>query len=735
MRGARRGGALGGARRWLVLVAVVALVATLGGTARSAAAEVDQSVDLVTDGGFERGASSQWQVYGAAPAQVFTTAAPHGGAFSASLCGTDRCAQSIEQKLPLSYGEFSTSYLRFSVRVDGADRRPGCKDALVFGIAAASQSEYFTGRGAYAICPDKVPNGSYVDVEIDLNPEVLNCAGDCQLVFRGYTDAATPARFFVDDVSFRRTPSGPPNFVTVPQATPIGPGKAAVTWEKVDRGSPLPTSYTITPSTGRGPVTVPGDRRSVIIDGLPTDRPITFGITATNGRGSGQANPTKPFTFAKAAPVRSMVSDEQYVLQGSDGVTWQPIDPQDLGGSFTAPASGRLHLTANAALFTGTPDLNQDLGIRVTSDDGAYAGSTVAWKESGGRGSIYSPNAAAIEHVLDVKAGVTYRLVLVWKANKAVPGSTIYAGAGPEGLGYSDTDLTYRFFSSSDPTATITSSQSTVQRSLGASDGTTWKPLDPPVSVSLTPATDRTATWLANTDLWTAAAGINQDLGIEVTSSASATPVLVTWKESGGLAGTFSPNAAYAQGRMAVTAGVTYTARLAWKANKAAGAGVMLGAGPIDGKHSPTTLIAFTEPTAFTATSESRDRTGVGFYSSPYTDAGGTSIVRGSADLFTDTAGVNQRMRLTTLTGGNSISYAAERIYGWTESGGAAAFSPNAAALVKAVRLGHENQTQGRMGLEFGATRSPGQIYIGAGPLADGSYSPTSLYTSFVPDQ
>jgi hypothetical protein len=48
-----------------------------------------------------------------------------------------------------------------------------------------------------------------------------------------------------------------------------------------------------------------------------------------------------------------------------------------------------------------------------------------------------------------------------------------------------------------------------------------------------------------NVDLWTANAGVNQDVGLMVSGVAYGTGgQVVVWKESGGFAGTFSSKAA-----------------------------------------------------------------------------------------------------------------------------------------------------------------------------------------------
>ncbi len=71
--------------------------------------------------------------------------------------------------------------------------------------------------------------------------------------------------------------------------------------------------------------------------------------------------------------------------------------------------------------------------------------------------------------------------------------------------------------------------------------------------------------------------------GIAVTPSAS-TGGIVAWKESRGFAGTFSPNAAFAQVVYPMTANTTFTVKLMWKSNGPAHAGtIYAGAGPWTG--------------------------------------------------------------------------------------------------------------------------------------------------------
>ena len=67
---------------------------------------------------------------------------------------------------------------------------------------------------------------------------------------------------------------------------------------------------------------------------------------------------------------------------------------------------------------------------------------------------------------------------------------------------------------------------------------------------------------------------------------------LVAWKESGGIAGSYSPNAAFVQTVVPITAATAYQVQLKWKTNRQtySGATIFNGAGPIGPNFSPTRL-------------------------------------------------------------------------------------------------------------------------------------------------
>lgn len=141
---------------------------------------------------------------------------------------------------------------------------------------------------------------------------------------------------------------------------------------------------------------------------------------------------------------------------------------------------------------------------------------------------------------------------------------------------------------------------STQQYTLANSDGVTWMDLDTTnLALTITPRQNSLAIISGNSDLWTSQAGYNQDLGIYISGGSYPTTAgqPEAWKESGGFAGTYSPNAAFVQTVQPLIAGTAYTIKLQWKTNKSAsGATIWAGAGPIGGKFSPTRLVVLLVP-------------------------------------------------------------------------------------------------------------------------------------------
>ncbi len=283
----------------------------------------------------------------------------------------------------------------------------------------------------------------------------------------------------------------------------------------------------------------------------------------------------------------SAATNTQYLLNGNDGNTWKDMDATNLMiTNFTPTATSTGLVSANADLWTTVAGVNQDIGIWISG--GSYgAGTLVGWKESGGYGGTFSPNAAFVQTQVTLVVAIPYTIKLQWKTNK-LTSSTIVAGAGA-GPVYSPTRLTLRLFPT---TNTLVDGSTTKQYNKAGSTGADWTPIDSTgLQISVIPTA--TSVWVlsANADLWTSTVGTNQDLGIFISGGAYGSGTLVAWKESGGYGGTFSPNAAFVQTVIPLAMGTTYTITLEWKANKATSGTIYAaaGGGPV---FSPTRITA-----------------------------------------------------------------------------------------------------------------------------------------------
>ena len=275
-------------------------------------------------------------------------------------------------------------------------------------------------------------------------------------------------------------------------------------------------------------------------------------IGATIAAGAGPIgssfSPTRLTADVLPAGYQSVVSTQQYSSVNSNGSTWSELDATHLVTTAFAPSSPEsVVVSGNADLWTANAGYNQDLGTFVSVNGATPV--LVAWKESGGFAGTFSPNAAFVQAVYPMTAGNSYVFSLWWKANKPTNG-TIFVGAGPIGSAYSPTRLTVYPPTNSAPDQWATA-VSTQQYSSVNSNGSTWAEMDPtnlatPAIAIGSGGTVETVLVSGNADLWTANSGYNQDVGIEVSVN-GATPVLVAWKESGGFAGTYSPNAAFVQ--------------------------------------------------------------------------------------------------------------------------------------------------------------------------------------------
>ena len=353
--------------------------------------------------------------------------------------------------------------------------------------------------------------------------------------------------------------------VAPPPATPTSAGNGPFYADRTSQtmtvtGSSIAGSGFFDPGagfTGRLQATISG---SVTVNSVtyvdPTHMNVNFStagvatglkdLTVTNP--DGQAITATNFLNIQAPPalasaITVLQNAQQYVLgSANNGSVWVELDPANLEIVRSPLATRPTLVTANADLWTSSAGYNQDLGIFYS--DPAVSGGTdqlLAWKESGGFAGTFSPNAAFVQVLFDMTSGHTYIFKLKWKPNKPAPAGTIHAGAGPlTGGAFSPTSMTSEVFPLG---AAPNFVPLTTQPQLSNSDGGNWQPLGG-VATTLNPGADSTAVLGGSADLWTDTAGYNQDLGIFVSVN-STSDNLVAWKESGGFAGTFSPNAAF----------------------------------------------------------------------------------------------------------------------------------------------------------------------------------------------
>jgi kumamolisin len=437
-----------------------------------------------------------------------------------------------------------------------------------------------------------------------------------------------------------------------------------------------------------------------------------------------------PTANGSGTTVSTAASTQQYTLTGSDGNTWTDIDPSKLLSTFTPNADCTAILSGNSDLWTSSVGYNQDIGLWISG--GSYgSGQLVAWKESGGPAQN-SPNAAYVQAVVNLTAGITYTVKLRWKANTSDPG-TIWAGAGA-GSPFSPTRLTAELL----PATTIVSSAaSTQQYTLTGNDGNSWTDMDSSkLFLTVMPSVSSTAILSGNSDLWTSNVGYNQDLGIWISGGSYGSGQLVAWKESGGPARN-SPNAAFVHTIVSLAAGTTYTVKLMWKANTSDPGTIWAGAGA-GSPFSPTRLTAELAPSASTAMSTQQyqltgndgsawsnmDATNLAVTLNPTTAS--TAILSGNSDLWTSSVGYNQDIGLW-ISGG---SYGSGQIVAWKESGGPARNSPNAAYVQTIVSLAAGTSYTVKL-MWKANTSDPGTIFAGAGPI-NSAFSPTRLAAELV---
>ena len=715
---------------------------------------------LIQDPGFEFGVGSPyWGESSSGGFEIMTPTNPHSGRYSVDLCAypndTPACQDVVGQSLNFNVpagiisAEFTYWFWAGSQEPAGT-----CTDYMTLGVFDATNTADPANAATY--CAADWADQQWHNQSINVTSYLQGHTGQrLDVTIQAIDDANNKSsEFFVDDValSIYTAPEAPASVLAQPDNS-----AATVSWQAPsDGGSPI-TSYTITPYTNNGgtagtPVVFNSPSSIEVVPGLVNGTGYTFRVAATNAYATGATSGLSNSALPDRSYDDEIASTNQFQLTNSNGVTWTPIDANYLMTSVT-PASDSLALvSANADLWTSSAGVNQDIGIAVSGGTGAgttyptISGQPEAWKESGGYAGIFSPNAASVHTVLSLKGGSTYTLRLVWKTNRPASGTTIFAGGGPIGAAYSPTRMTVRLVpASGTPLASpnLKSAFSTRQFTLGGSNGSTWSDLGPTTgpSISFTAPDDGMVLVSGNADLWTTAAGLNQDLGISVQGGAYPTaagqPEL--WKESGGFAGNFSPNAAAVQGMLAVTKGTAYTLKLQWKTNHSGTGSIVAGAGPIAGAYSPTRLSLWTVPTG----GARREAVSTQQYALPNNDGSSwadidatnlrllitptnncVATLSANADLWTANAGVNQDIgiKVSSTLG----TYSADRV-GWKESGGfAGTFSPNAASLETLFPMNAGTTYTVTLQWKANRTASGATIYAGAGPIG-GRYSPTRL--------
>ena len=458
-------------------------------------------------------------------------------------------------------------------------------------------------------------------------------------------------------------------------------------------------------------------------------------VTVAGPGGTSAVNAGDHFTYAVApsTTVFTGVSTQQYTLTGNDGSTWVTMDATNLQATVTPSAGSTAVLGANADLFTNSSGYNQDIAIFVSDNGGADQ--LVAWKESGGFAGIFSPNAAFVQSAYSMTAGHTYVFKMKWKTNKPEPGGVIIYAAAGGGAPFSPTRITAEVIPAG---ASLSTGVSTQQYTLTGNDGSTWATMDATnLQTTVSPSVSSTVMLGANADLFTNSTGYNQDIAIFVSDNGGADQ-LVAWKESGGFAGIFSPNAAFVQSAYSMTAGHTYVFKMKWKTNKPEPGGVIIYAAAGGGApFSPSRITAEVVPAGaslstgvsaqqYTLTGNdgstwaTMDATNLQTTVSP--SAVGKVILGVNGDLFTDSGGYNQDIAIFVSDNGG-----ADQLVAWKESGGfAGIYSPNAAFVqsVYNVIAGHTYVFK----LKWKTNKpEPGGVIIYAAAGAGAPFSPTRI--------
>jgi len=713
------------------------------------------SGSFVSDGGFETEPTTPaWSQLSNGGRQLVDTVNPHTGSYSADLCqSTNSCQDLLYQGFVTPAVVISaTMTFWFQLQTSDSTAQPApCNDAVAGGLTDASLVA--SSGSAFKFCEDWGPVNGYTSFSIDETAFLKAHQSDLvYLVGAAKTDASGPSRFFLDDYTLTITYATAP---AQPQGILAEPDNTAVTlkWQPPsDNGGGPITGYQVnafkngTPMAG---ATFNSPTTTEVLTNLPNGASYTFQVAAINGAATGSMSALSNAVVPSPSYPAVAVSDRQYSLANNDGSAWVDMDSSYLVAVVTPIVDSQALISANADLWTANAGVNQDIGVAISG--GAYpttAGQPEAWKESGGYAGTFSPNAADVQTVRLLRASTAYTIKVQWKTNKSVVGATIFAGAGPIGPDFSPTRLSVQLVPNAG--GTVATSSSTSQFQLAGSNGSTWSDLGPSAdpTVMFTPPSNGSLVVSGNADLWTAQAGFNQDLGISVsggtglgTTYPSVAGQPESWKESGGFAGTFSPNAAYVQALLAVVGGSSYTLKLQWKTNRLGSATIVAGAGPIGGLFSATRLTVLFVPATGNTIVQNAVTTGqlqltandgaawadmdsTNLSLSINTTTNCLAILSGNADLWTARAGYNQDIGIQVSSSAGAVT--ADRA-GWKESGGfAGTYSPNAAFVQTLFPIAANTTYTARLEWKANKAAAIGTIYAGAGPIS-GRFSPSRL--------
>ena len=265
--------------------------------------------------------------------------------------------------------------------------------------------------------------------------------------------------------------------------------------------------------------------------------------------------------------------------------SWTPMD-STVEKSFTTPAgSGNYNalLTASADLYSSSSAwTNADMGIclaaATTINSTCTSGASIIGAQTSGSATGAMPVASLVEATATLSSNTTYTMEIFWQAESA---HTVYAGAGGGSGTYSLTSLIAQMTPSSDAEQATISTTSVQTRSYsGSDDGTGWETIGSD-TYSITPSVNVLTYLTANATLSINTGVDPVDFGICVASGSNTCDSTGTYiaAETASRVLPPTPDAAYLQIPVFMTAGTPYTVALQWRAGDAMTSGESMVAG------------------------------------------------------------------------------------------------------------------------------------------------------------